>query len=160
MKRLYKRSIALLLLLGLCLTFHAQSLQVHAIITMNDGTEFVYDFDENARLSFADDQHLFIDANGEAIQLSLDAIRKISFEETEELPESYGNNIILMPNPARTQFTVSHLEGQQLLRIYALDGRMMDSRLIGDGERIDITSFPAGIYLVRIGNSSHKIIKL
>ena len=46
------------------------------------------------------------------------------------------------------------------MRIYALDGRMMDSRLIGDGERIDITSFPAGIYLVRIGNSSHKIIKL
>lgn len=67
----------------------------------------------------------------------------------------------LYPNPSTEGFSVSGLEGEGRLYVYGLDGKMLISGAIVDGEFVSMRGFSAGTYLVRItAGKKEKELKL
>jgi photosystem II stability/assembly factor-like uncharacterized protein len=71
---------------------------------------------------------------------------------------------VIIPNPAFETITIKHLAPTkgQLLELYDAFGRRMTQEVIMPSETshwIDIRSYPAGVYYVRIGNKAVRFIK-
>lgn len=64
------------------------------------------------------------------------------------------NNIKLYPNPTRGQFTLQGVDAGSLIELYNVMGQKLESESNGksDNMQIDISTYPAGIYLIRIIN--------
>lgn len=64
------------------------------------------------------------------------------------------------PNPVIDILNISGLQPSQTVTIYSLQGELMQ-QLIADQSTIsvDMTSFPAGIYILRVGDKSMKIVR-
>jgi hypothetical protein len=65
------------------------------------------------------------------------------------------------PNPARSFITIDNsFQAQKEYRIQSLEGRVLVSGLIdSENYRIDLSALPAGLYLLRSGSQSIKILK-
>lgn len=149
-----------LLSLGIGLNLAAQSPSVNVIVTLNDNTEQTYLCDADSRLSFSGDDYLVITANGNSVHLPLADIRKVNFEEFLNVNESETADFQILPNPTRNVFTVKGIEGTQSMRIFSMDGRLMDSRSVNAGQSCDLNGIPSGLYIVNIGIHNLKLIKL
>jgi len=53
-----------------------------------------------------------------------------------------------------------NLNGEETVRIYALDGRLMKSMEVTSEQHIDISDLPIGLYLVKTEHQTLKMIKL
>ena len=135
--------------------------EVHAIITMNDGTTQDYYLDENCQIKFGSEDFLWIvrPDNKESIQIALEGIRRITFEDILDTEES-TSNVGIFPNPVKNQFIVNGLSGQTLMSIYSIDGRLVRQCQVENGQLINIANLNSGLYLVNIGSQNLKMIKL
>ena len=70
--------------------------------------------------------------------------------------------IKVYPNPT-TQYViveVDKLEGNEQVMVYDLQGKLLQSRPLNDTKiQIDLTSYPAGLYLIKVGKSLGKVVK-
>jgi hypothetical protein len=55
---------------------------------------------------------------------------------------------------------LSNLNGNETIQIFALDGRLMKSVEASEGQLIDISELPIGLYLVKTEHQTLKMIKL
>lgn len=71
------------------------------------------------------------------------------------------NNISLpvFPNPTSDGFYVNGLEDDSELNLFDMSGRLVLSKQVADGDFIDISYLPRGIYLVKAGSMTIKLIK-
>ncbi|MBN4081531.1 CotH kinase family protein [bacterium AH-315-C07] len=72
--------------------------------------------------------------------------------------ELKANTIEVYPNPTRDIFRVNLDEPAQL-SVYDLTGRMMESHLIVNNKTIDASYWENGVYLLRTGNTTKKLVK-
>ena len=160
MKRIF---LLVALLFGVFLQMSAQNTYVHLIITMNDGTEETYDMYSVSYMYFESGDKLVITETVDGLSYvtyPLASIRKITCHEVEGTPENASLDITLSPNPAHDKVTFRNIQGTQTAKIYALDGRMVKSLPITEGQSVDITDLPTGLYLVNIGYCTFKMMKL
>lgn len=160
MKRIF---LLVALLFGAFLQMSAQNTYVHLIITMNDGTEETYDMYNVSYMYFESGDELVITETVDGlsyVRYPLSSIRKITCHEVEGTPENANLDITLSPNPAHDKVTFRNIQGTQTAKIYALDGRMVKSLPITEGQSVDITDLPTGLYLVNIGYCTFKMMKL
>lgn len=70
--------------------------------------------------------------------------------------------IKVYPNPT-TQYViveVDKLEGNEQVMVYDLQGKLLQSKPLNDTKiQIDLTSYPAGLYLIKVGKSLGKVVK-
>ncbi|MEY4927181.1 MAG: hypothetical protein RI894_1617 [Bacteroidota bacterium] len=69
----------------------------------------------------------------------------------------------IYPNPTTGQFTIEHSTNSHLFRVYDLTGQLLlEQKAVNSTQTtLDISSFPAGVYLLRAyGETAQKIIKL
>ena len=136
--------------------------EVHVIITMNDGTTQDYYLDENCQIKFGNEDFLWIvTPEGKSnIQIALNDIRKITFDDLTSLNEDVACTIGIFPNPVHSQFIVKGLSETTTMSIYSIDGRRVRQCQVENGQIIDIADLNAGLYLVNIGSQNLKMIKL
>ena len=163
MKRIFQRGLLLaVLLLGLVFHLVAQSTQM--TIHMNNGDERSYVMTENDRVYFENDETLVVEiALYKAIRsdrFSLADIRKITCQEVEGVSEDSYTSVCIVPNPVHDAFMLRNLNGEESIRIYGLDGRMVMSIEAYENQLIDISDLPVGLYLVKTEHQTLKMIKL
>ena len=164
MKSIFKRGLLLMAFtMGLLFQLTAQSTLM--TIQMNDGTERTYSMTENDRVYFEDNDKLVVEiavyGRGETSErFNLADIRKITSAETEGVSENSSTSVCLSPNPVHDVVLLRNLKGKESIQIYALDGRLMKSTEASEGQLIDISELPIGLYLVKTESQTLKMIKL
>ena len=140
----------------------AQSTYVHLVITLNDGTEETYDMRSSSYMYFEEGEKLVITESIDGhtmVSYPLSNIRKITCHEIQGTIEDVELGMVLYPNPARDKVTFRNVQGTQTVKIYALDGRLMKTLQVTDGQSIDISYLPTGLYLFNVGNHTFKMMK-
>jgi hypothetical protein len=130
-------------------------------------SELIYNISETGKLYF-DETNLIID-NGSyfAAQVFMprNEIRKLVFGTYTGIENTpAGNNIAVYPNPATNQLTIYN-SGQQKIKeaeIFNIFGKKTGNyqlSTVDSKSYIDISNLPAGLYLIRLGNKTHKFVK-
>lgn len=71
-----------------------------------------------------------------------------------------STNIKFGPNPIDSWLNVSGLESGQVVAVYSLQGILLEHKVsIGNELKIDMTKYQSGIYLIKIGDYTSKIIR-
>ena len=164
MKHILKRGL-LLTAFTMGLLFHLSAQSTLMTIQMNDGTERTYSMTENDRVYFEDNDKLVVEiavyGRGETSErFNLADIRKITCAETEGVSETSSTSVCLSPNPVHDVVLLRNLKAKETIQIYALDGRLMKSTEASEGQLIDISELPIGLYLVKTESQTLKMIKL
>ena len=164
MKRLIQRGLLLVALIT-GWAFHLSAQSTLMTIHMNDGSERSYYMTENDRVYFGDNETLVVEIvayskEERSDRFNLVDIRKITCAETENTIEESNATVFLSPNPVHEAVILRNLSGKETIQIYALDGRLMKSTEASEGQLIDVSDFPVGLYLVKTERQTLKMIKL
>ena len=164
MKFLSKRLwLMLLFIFAMTAGMTAQTTYVHVTITLNDGTAVTYDMQSSSYMYFEDGVKLVITESSDGtnvVSYPLADIRKITCEEMVGAIENTTVDVSLYPNPVHDMLHFRNITGQHTANIYALDGRLIKSFQITGSQSVDISDIPNGMYLVNIGSSTFKMMKL
>lgn len=140
----------------------AQNPAVHVNVYMTSGQIEMFSFDESSSMYFVDDSLLVIDTYDDNVQIPIDDIRKITFDEvwslnpTSDVADSY----VIYPNPARDMLTVRMTYETEMLEIYSVQGTLLYEVVVSDGSEVDLSMLSAGTYIVKIGVKYQKLVKL
>ena len=73
--------------------------------------------------------------------------------------ETLRPKLKLFPNPATSTVKVMTLCGErQMLKVYSIDGRLMTQTPVEIETTLDVNSWPRGVYILRVGSRSEKLI--
>lgn len=139
---------------------HSQSVEMHAIVTLNDGQEKIYDITEEDLFSFEGQEFLLITAQGFTERISIDNIRKIEFADAWNVEEVDPNTPFFYPNPVRKTLTINNIEDNESISIYSIDGHLVRVFQAIANEPIDLSNLAAGMYTLKIKDKNHKLLKL
>ena len=126
-------------------------------ITPMEGAPMIFEFSSEPELSFLAGNLNVKTSDKEPVEIRLDNIQDISFEEevgTAEIPEStirvrvVGDEIVFSGIPADTQVAVCDLQGKTVALGTSGDGTYSILK----------SSLDKGVYVVRIGAASFKIL--
>lgn len=126
-----------------------------------DGSETVYELASVGKITF-DGQMVVEDKQGQVLQ---DGVSCVLFAEREidtALPqiESQQTQLFVFPNPVVEQLTVTGTDAQMLLRLFDINGRLVNVFETSDGQtQINVSNLAKGNYLLQIGNQVVKFIK-
>lgn len=87
---------------------------------------------------------------------------KVTFLSTESGIEAVGNEaaLTLLTNPAYDQLEFSGFDGiPAQLAIYSVNGQRMAYVSAWQGQPVDVSRLPQGLYLLTVNNSTFKFIK-
>ena len=127
-----------------------------------EGTEKLYSLQKIGQVRFAADVMYLYDKSGTELgHTALADVSKIVFQEGVETGVSnVKSQISVFPNPAAETLTVSGLNSDQTIRVYALDGMMLKSATTSNGAaQISVAALPKGAYLLQVGAEVVKFIK-
>lgn len=133
-----------------------------ALVTLSaDGSEAVYELATVGKITF-DGQMVVEDKQGQILQ---DGVSCVLFAEREmetALPqvESQSAQLFVFPNPVVEQLTVTGTAAQMPLRLFDINGRLLNVFETSDGQtQINVSNLTKGNYLLQIGNQVVKFIK-
>lgn len=138
---------------------HAQSVEIRALVTLNNGEEQLYVLDENDQLAFEGQQTLLITDLGTTHRINIDDIRKIEFVDITNTNESQANTPFLYPNPVEQYLLLGNIEEGQTVSVYSLEGRLLRTFKANPNEPIDLGNLPSGLYILRILDKNLKLLK-
>ena len=153
------------LVLALLLLGKEVQAQVTVTVVENSGSTTAITLDESGELYFTDEQMTVVESSltGNQQVFALDAVAKVLFEG-EFVGAGAPTNAsqpLLYPNPTTSEVIVSGVgEAPQRVAVYAATGSLLMQGLYRDGDRMDVSSLPAGLYFVRMGEKTFKLSKL
>lgn len=161
MRRFVFKTLTLLaFLIGLATMATAQT-SVNLIITKTNGEEQSFLLSDQSQLSFENGEYLVIDdGTDNTITYPLDQIRKMVCSEILGASEENASKPQVFPNPSRDSFIIRNLQGVSTARIYALDGRLVQSFEATEGLVVNIAELPSGMYLLNLNGQTLKLMKL
>ena len=154
----YKVLLGMLAGMLACFTGMAQS---KVTLTFQDASTQEIEVSTAGKIYFSD-EYMYID-DGTALPYSfaLDNIRKMTFGQGVGVSEIVTEAFKVYPNPVRNELYVSGNEfGPYRYALYSIDGRLLLQGEVGNGEAIHTGDIPAGLYILKINNTSLKINKL
>lgn len=148
MKRLIFMSLLLFMTGGGLL--HAQGVKVQ----INGDQSFL--LNESNGLYFHNDS-LTVDG----VSFALDDIQVITFQASSGITETVAvEDITLAPNPVRDAITLRGIgDTPQRVSLYSTAGIKIMEQMASDGEVINISHLPEGVYILRCGERVAKMVK-
>lgn len=136
----------------------------------------IYDFGNSAepkQTALSDVKKVVFDAEGlSVVKYSTEEtevydyteVRKIAFGDYVGVQSisAVSDKVVISPNPVKTDFKLvgaENLKGSELC-IYAITGQLVKKVAAWEGETIDASDLPQGIYLLTINSTTIKFVKL
>ena len=138
---------------------HAQSVEIRALVTLNNGEEQLFVLDENDQLAFEGQQTLLITNLGTTHRINIDDIRKIEFVNITGTQERTADAPFFYPNPVEQYLLLGNIEEGQTVSVYSLEGRLLRTFKVSPNEPIDLGDLPSGLYILRILDKNLKLLK-
>lgn len=155
-----RKTFFAVLFVGLCCWLQAQTI---ASVTFADGSAHEYTIQASGGFYF-DSATLILRESPIAPEerFSVDDISRITFSRpsVQSIDETTQGDIRLFPNPASQQVAIE-LPDEEIhqLSIFSIDGRLMGKHNVRNGQTIDISSLPLGLYILRTEQHITKLIK-
>ena len=160
MNEIAKRGLlSLALLIGMAFSISAQTVKTKVTVTKTNDNEVVYTLDESDYLTFNEGQSLVVNISGSTQVIALSTIRKVVFEKIIDGIDEIASEIKIMPNPANDSFRVSNLDKDEDMTIYSMTGQIVMDGIVSNDQTIDISALANGLYLVKIGSQTTKLMK-
>ena len=155
----------LLLPLVLIVTLMARAEATHLKVVPLIGVEQQYALTQIGKITFAEGVMFLYDKMG--VQLGstpVNQVGKIVFGEGPQTPTSLDEtgvkSVQVFPNPTQEMLIVRGLQGAQILRIYNVQGQLMQSVVTnGDDVNLRVSGLQDGTYLLQVGAEIVKFIK-
>ncbi|MBO4307414.1 MAG: T9SS type A sorting domain-containing protein [Bacteroidales bacterium] len=145
---------------GVCMTASAQ---VNVSVTMTDNTSQSHTIGQSGGIYFNNGTMTVRSGmtSNDEVSYTTSNIRSMVFSEMTAINRTMSvSQIRLFPNPTNGVFTVNGIgDEQQSMTIYNMLGKIVKSQPCSNGTHIDISEQPKGVYIVRIGNQTIKIVK-
>lgn len=144
-------------------TWMAQAIDLK--IVPLEGPEQQYAVSQIGKITFADDVMYLFDQSGEPLgSTPVSQVGKIVFGPGQIEPTSLDEADLLtlqvFPNPTREILIVRGLEGSQTVRIYSIQGHLIQSLMTRNGEaNLHVGGLQNGTYLLQVGAQVVKFIK-
>ena len=153
-----------LLLLPMLLCAMWVTAQTHLVVQPLTGGEQQYSLAQIGKIKFVNDvMYLYDDAGTLLGSTPVAEVGKIVFGDQGEataISETNDLSLKVFPNPAQETVVVRGLKGEQTIRIYNLQGQLMQSATTANGEaQLQVGSLQNGTYLLQAGAQVVKIIK-
>ena len=139
---------------------HAQSVELHAVVTLNNGQTQTFYLTEEDRFSFDGQESLVIHTQGSTTNIAIDDIRKIEFTDVTGTQELTADSPFFYPNPVKKAIILGNIDDNQIVTLYSLEGRLVRQFKAVANEPIDLGNLPAGIYTLNINDKNLKLLKL
>lgn len=152
-----------LMLAGL-LPCWAQSYQLtNVTVTLQNGWQMESQIGRQGGIYFQGETLVVTNGlTGTSSDTEIGMVQKILFSDgpVVGIPSVEKQEFVVSPNPAAHLVTVSGLEGNcQEVVVYNVNGQKMMQQTMNDGDQMDVSKLPAGLYLMRSGNRFAKIVK-
>lgn len=157
-----KRRLLLLLLLLLAV---GASAATHLKVEPLTGVEQQFAVSQIGKITFTEGVMYLFDKSGEQLgSTPVNQVGKIFFGEGQNNPTSLDEAAVatvqVFPNPTQEMLVVRGLQGTQTVRIYNLQGQLMQSAVINDGEaNLHVGGLQNGTYLLQAGAEVVKFLK-
>lgn len=145
----------------LALGAHADD-KVHVVTKTADNA---FATDEVQRIDFAGDALNVVSTDGTSTTYAFDEVVKITFED-----ESTAIQAVTAPQKARLTFTIANdgstltvngwdTAAQTSLQLYSVSGANVATQPGWNGQTVDISQLPHGVYVLKVGNRTAKFRK-
>lgn len=154
--------ITILLLFSTCFSCLAltpsTSESQNLIVWLKSGEKVRYNLEESPKTTFTQTS-IVIETNSIKVDYSLNQVIKYTYEKTttdvksskmdEMIVSQEGNNLIF-----------NNLKKGSTIQIYSLDGTLLETKNSNTNSTIiSLSNYPNNVYLVKINNTTYKIIK-
>lgn len=145
---------------GFLFTCNAQSVEIHAIVTLNNGQEQTFYLTENDQIAFEDQETLVIHVQETTERIAIDDIRKIEFTDITGTEEVLTETPRFFPNPVKHSIILGNIDDGQQISIFSLEGRLLRQFEAHANEPIDLSGLSAGMYILNLNERNYKLLKL
>ena len=143
------------------LAFGSGMAQTKVTLTFQNASTQEIDVSSYGKIYFSGD-YMYID-NGSATPYSfaVSNIRKMTFNEVLGVPEITTEAFKVYPNPVHNQLYISGNDYTPYpYTIFSIDGRLLLRGEVQNGEPVNVSELPTGLYILKVNNTSLKINKL
>lgn len=158
-----KKTLFSAFLLCSALTISAQSAPGDALqILMLDGAQHVVALSEVEAIDLGGGQMTLLptDPSKEGLTLSISDVDRISFGSLSAISRPQNKDEKVVVRTDKYTLTAEGLTDGTLLEVYTTDGaRMAQARAAGGRASVDAASLRPGIYIVKAGKYSLKVVK-
>ena len=150
---------------ALCLTAFlwtsAGMAQTKVTLTFQNASTQEIEVNAYGKIYFSND-YMYID-DGTAFPYSfvVSDIRNMVFDELTSIQEIVTESFKVYPNPVHNELYISGNDFRpQPYQIFSADGRLLLYGESREGDPINVSILPTGLYILKINNSTFKISKL
>ncbi|MBR2260932.1 MAG: T9SS type A sorting domain-containing protein [Paludibacteraceae bacterium] len=168
MRNIHFRILLVFGLIVCCASAWGEGVAVKITVESSGQTQ-TFDMYESGKMYFADD-FLIIETDANAVsrqnpvKIDLKEIKKLLFTSGEfsKIDDAtYVSSFDLSPNPAKEYVIVRiPFEEECNFLVYDMKGEVKMSGKTNNGGKIDVSSLPAGVYLMNIGSMYIKFNKI
>lgn len=154
----HKLVLSILLAGGLFLAplTHAQNL----VLRLQSGTDQTIPLNNLQKITFSNNNLILNYISGGTQSYGFSSLEKLYFSSYTAVRETTKPSTNILYNSTDNQIHFRNLtEGKYPLRVYRTDGVTVLSKTISNNESIDMSGYPAGIYLIHIDNQVLKFKK-
>lgn len=156
------------ILLSSCLSESSNAESLTKVVVQHDSSTDSYTMRESGKMYFSND-HLIIDTlgNGNILSKPIRSITKLNFEVVQK--STAGEEMVLYSTPSLSTFpnpVIDYVTIQTDLQVpfdfvvYSVDGKILLQGVAKNGEPIDFSSLPNGVYFIKVNQAIIKINKL
>lgn len=140
------------------------SLQAATVVSvyMKNGTKSDLQLQDNGKMTVAGDElGIQVEPTAKITVFPMADIRKVTFSSatTGVAQNAAEKDIVVFPNPVQDRMFLSNVEKGAQLSIYNLQGVLVAEMTYSE-EGVDVSSLPAGSYLLSVNGVSVKVNKL
>lgn len=156
-----RRLLTVVASMALTVTYILAEHQNLVVIT-TDGSKTSYSLTSNPEVNFAG-AYLIVESDKERVEYPIQSVNRIVYENDNVITTGLDNIDGDVSKPyledGRT-LIVSGLRTTGTVEIFGTDGRLYLSRKVSADtvERISLDNLTAGVYMVRINNTTHKLL--
>jgi hypothetical protein len=155
-----KRKHTYLLILAMAFYLSPALLAQNMVLRLQGGTDQTIPLSNLQKITFSNNNLVLNYVVGGTQLFGFNSLEKIFFSPYTYLKKNYSPSANIFFNSADNQIHFRNLEeGSYPVVVYQSDGRMVINTSITNNESIDMSIFPASIYLIRINNQTLKFKK-
>lgn len=154
----HKLIFAFLLVGGL---LFATSMQAqNLVLRLQSGTDQTIPLNNLQKITFSNNNLVLNYVSGGTQAYGFSSLEKLFFSSSTALVETTKPSANILFNSTDNQIHFRNLaEGRYPMAVYRTDGVTVFTKTISNNESVDMSGYPAGIYLIRIDNQVLKFKK-
>ena len=135
--------------------------QSKVTLTFQDASTQIIDVSASGKIYFSDNYMYIDDGTALPYSFAVSNIRNMVFDELLGIQDIVTESFKVYPNPVHNELYISGNDFRlHPYQLFSTDGRLLLQGESREGNPINVSTLPTGLYILKINNSSFKISKL